>query len=438
MAHRHKDSRAKWTTTDDDPAVAALAGRVSVLEAAVKAILAAGGSGGGTTPVPNPDPPPPPPDVTAPTISGVTIAVTGQTTARITLTTSEPATVRVRYGTSPTYGSATGYTAMGTSHSIDLTGLTAGTTYHVLIEAVDASNNVRQDSGRFFTTQAVVVPPPGNSVTVASISALKTALANNAITEIVVVDGTYIVSTAASQASNSLWIGSAFASRTNPVLVRAQTIGGVTFDGNGATYFGGLSFEEGAHHQTWRGFKFANGTATSTGVIVFGGYSGKAGAHHITLEDITIMGTCRSSAAPGTSHDHAVYFSNSVGGVHDIVIDRLTVDGSPSNSVDSALHFFHSGSGEVNAWNVTVRDLSVNGTDQPIILWDSTLHDILIEDATIANARNVGVRVEQSNSSSDITLRRVTTTNSMGGPGFYSSAGPTPAGVTFDDCSFDA
>ena len=63
------------------------------------------------------------------------------------------------------------------------------------------------------------------------------------------------MSPASSQASNSLWIGSRYASRTRAVIVRAETRGGVTFDGGGTTYFGGISFEDGAHDQTWDGFR---------------------------------------------------------------------------------------------------------------------------------------------------------------------------------------
>ena len=63
----------------------------------------------------------------------------------------------------------------------------------------------------------------------------------------------------------------------------------MTFDGGGASYFGGLTFVDGAHDQTWDGFKFANGQATDTGVIVFGGYAGLPAPHHITLRSISIL-----------------------------------------------------------------------------------------------------------------------------------------------------
>ena len=110
---------------------------------------------------------------------------------------------------------------------------------------------------------------PATSVRVTSISGLLNALADNTLTDIVVANGTYRVSPASSQASNSLWIGARFAGRTTPITVRAETRGGVTFDGGGTTGFGCISFEAGAHDQTWDGFRCANGQATRAEVRRF-------------------------------------------------------------------------------------------------------------------------------------------------------------------------
>ena len=276
--------------------------------------------------------------------------------------------------------------------------------------------------------------PAGSAVKVTSIPALLDALADNDVTEIVVADGTYVVSPAGSLKSNALWIGDQFADRTNPVTVRAETVGGVTFDGGGTMSFGGLSFVAGAHHQTWEGFNFANGTATSTGVVTFGGYAGLAAPHHITLRHITFLGSCRGRAttAAGNSTEHAIYFSHSVGGAHDLVLEDITVDGS--GFLASALHFFHSDGANQNAWNVIVRRLTVNRTQQAVILWDETLHDITIDGATITNALAVAVRYEGPGR--NIVLRNITSTGS-GDNGFYSSMGANPPGVTFSGNSFD-
>ena len=151
-------------------------------------------------------------------------------------------------------------------------------------------------------------PTPTNSVRVTSIPALLTTLADNTVDEIVVANGTYQVSPASRVESDSLWIGGdRFANRTLPITVRAETIGGVTFDGSGASgAFGGLSFEDGAHHQTWDGFRFANMTAVYTGIIEVGGYTPRRTPHHITIRNMTIPDPARveprpRAAVPGTT-----------------------------------------------------------------------------------------------------------------------------------------
>lgn len=53
-------------------------------------------------------------------------------------------------------------------------------------------------------------------------------------------------------------------------------------------------------------------------------------------------------------------------GVHDALVDGLTVDGS--GGLDAAVHFYHSAPDNPNAWNVTVRRLKVIGTEMPIIV----------------------------------------------------------------------
>ena len=276
-------------------------------------------------------------------------------------------------------------------------------------------------------------PAPGASVKVTSIPALLTALADNTVTDIVVANGTYRVDTAGSQKANSLWIGARFAGRTRPVTVRAETIGGVILDGGGATYFGGLSFDEGAHDQTWDGFVFANGTPTQTGVVTFGGYSGMAAAHHITLRHLTFLrsltGSATSVSSPTT--DHAIYVSRAAGGVHDLLFEDITVDGR--GGLASAVHLYGSDAGNPNAWNVTVRRLTVTGTQQAIILYDSTLHDIVIDGATITGALSYGVRYERPGS--DIFLANITTIAS-GVQGFQSPYGSNPPGVVFINDSF--
>lgn len=305
---------------------------------------------------------------------------------------------------------------------------------HAGLPAVDAFVVHLDPSTPKPTAAPTATPAPaGTSVRVTSIPALLSALADDAVTQITVADGTYRVSPASSQASNSLWIGSRFAGRTRAVTIRAETTGGVIFDGGGSNSFGGITFVAGAHDQTWEGFTWANGTPTGpsgqgsgTGVVVFGGYAGQAAPHHITLRDSTVRPTAGSYIG-----GHAVYFSWAASpGAHDIVLDGLTVD-DPRGLITAALHFYHSDAANLNASRVTVRNLRVAGTTQAVMIWDPTVHDVLIEDSVVTGAKQTAVSYEEG---SAITLRRVTSTGS-GVVGFYSSLGPNPPGVTFIDTS---
>ena len=280
-------------------------------------------------------------------------------------------------------------------------------------------------------------PAPGTSVRVTSIPALLTALANNAIDEIVVANGTYHVSPSGQLNSDSLWIGGdRFASRTRPITVRAETTGGVTFDGSGSSgAYGGLSFEDGAHDQTWDGFRFANMKAEYTGIIEVGGYLPRRPPYNITIRNMTVLGSCtgRATTASGSTWDHAMYLAHAVGvGPHDILIENLTVDGS--GNLASAVHWDHGDAVNPPAWNVTVRGLHVTGTQSAIILWVDGLHDITIDGADIRDAKAYGVLFE-SHGASGITLRNISTVNSGDG-GFSSSMGANPPGLTLTDNSF--
>jgi hypothetical protein len=276
-------------------------------------------------------------------------------------------------------------------------------------------------------------PAPGESVRVDSVTGLLNALAQSRFREIVVADGTYRVSPAGLQVADSLWIGDAFAGRTRPVTVRAETPGGVTFDGGGANGFGGIWFVDGAHDQTWDGFTFANGTPTDTGVIVFGEGGGVA-PHHITLRNITIEAsiTGRATSATAPAIDHAIYVSQAVEGPHDLVFEDLTVDGT--GGLASAFHFYHSDATHRNAWNVTVRRLHVRGTQQAIMLWDDTLRDITFDTVDIVDALSFAVRYEAPGATG-IVLANMTSTGSGSGKGFHSSLGSNPPGVTFTNVS---
>jgi hypothetical protein len=287
-------------------------------------------------------------------------------------------------------------------------------------------------------TPLPTLAPGLNPVRVTSIPALLTALADNAVDEIVVANGTYHVSPSGQKKSDSLWIGGdEFASRTRPIIVRAETVGGVTLDGAGTSgAYGALSFEDGAHDQTWDGFRFANMKAEYTGIIEVGGYLPRRSPYNIRIRNMTITSTCtgRATTASGSTWDHGVYLAHAAGvGPHDILIENLTVDGR--GNLASAVHFDHGDAANPAAWNVTVRGLHVIGTQSAIIPWVDGLHDITIDGADIADTKAHAVLFE-SNGASRIVLTNITSVRSGRG-GWYSTMGADPPGVTFSNNSFN-
>ncbi|HET7828346.1 MAG TPA: SH3 domain-containing protein [Candidatus Limnocylindrales bacterium] len=288
-------------------------------------------------------------------------------------------------------------------------------------------------TGLFKTVSSV--SPTGKSVRVTSIRALLSSLADNSVGEIVVANGRYHVSPAGQKKADSLWIGGdRFASRTRPILVRAETRGGVTFDGGGVAPFGALSFEDGAHHQTWDGFRFANMKAEYTGIIEVGGYLPRRPPHNITIRNMTITSTCtgRATTADGKTWDHGVYLAHATGvGPHDIRIENLKVDGR--GHLASAVHVDHGDATNPPAWNVTVRGLHVIGTQQAVILWSNRLRNWVFDGADIRDAKAHAVRFESSGASG-IVFKNMTSSGS-GYSGFYSSMGSKPSGVTFSNNS---
>jgi hypothetical protein len=93
-----------------------------------------------------------------PVISNVQATAISASGATITWTTSTPTSSQVVYGTTTGYGSSTtAVSTLVTSHSVTLTGLTAGTPYDFAVVSVDANSNSVTSSNYTFTT---VSPPP--------------------------------------------------------------------------------------------------------------------------------------------------------------------------------------------------------------------------------------------------------------------------------------
>jgi hypothetical protein len=97
----------------------------------------------------------PPPDTTPPVISAIQAGNLTTTGATITWQTNEVATSQVEYGLSGAYGHLTTLdTKLVASHSVGLTGLTAGTLYHYRVRSKDAANNEGVSADGTFTTAA--------------------------------------------------------------------------------------------------------------------------------------------------------------------------------------------------------------------------------------------------------------------------------------------
>ncbi|RMI25204.1 MAG: T9SS C-terminal target domain-containing protein [Calditrichaeota bacterium] len=103
------------------------------------------------------------PDVTPPVISGVSAIGITANSATISWTTDELSDSRVEYGLTAAYGNATPLNpTLVTNHSMNLSGLTPGTTYHFRVLSADAAGN-QATSGDFTFTTA---PPATDVVTI--------------------------------------------------------------------------------------------------------------------------------------------------------------------------------------------------------------------------------------------------------------------------------
>ncbi len=117
-----------------------------------------------------------PADTTSPVISEVAAVSLGLNEATIAWATDEPATSRLRYGTTSALGSEMDFGSAVLVHSALLTGLSTDTVYHYCIDATDAAGNTTESCGHTFTTEPepIIVdtmPPVISEVAVTDITA---------------------------------------------------------------------------------------------------------------------------------------------------------------------------------------------------------------------------------------------------------------------------
>src|SRR3989441_8215142 len=94
--------------------------------------------------------------------SGIT-----STSATISWTTDEASDSQVEYGTTTAYGQVSALaSALVTSHSVGLSGLSASTVYHYRVKSRDAVGNLATSADVTFTTAALPdTTPPTVSIT---------------------------------------------------------------------------------------------------------------------------------------------------------------------------------------------------------------------------------------------------------------------------------
>lgn len=97
----------------------------------------------------------------SPVISGITATNVTSTSATINWTTDQSSSSQVEYGTTVGYGAVSAMnSSLVTSHSVNLTGLTAGTPYDYAVISANATGQSTTSANFTFSTAAVTVPPP--------------------------------------------------------------------------------------------------------------------------------------------------------------------------------------------------------------------------------------------------------------------------------------
>jgi hypothetical protein len=102
-------------------------------------------------------------DTTPPVISSISVSAITHDSATVTWTTNEAANSQVEYGPTTSYGSLSNLnTSLVTSHSVNLSGLLANTTYHFRVKSRDAAGNLAVSSDYTFSTPnpADITPSP--------------------------------------------------------------------------------------------------------------------------------------------------------------------------------------------------------------------------------------------------------------------------------------
>ncbi len=116
-------------------------------------------------------------------ITAVSAEATGLSQASIAVTTDKATSVHVEYGITTGYGQTTELTsARETSHTLTLSDLTADTTYHYRVKAIDSVGNITYSQDHSFATPAATLSLPTTTTTPNTSGAASTIGTNTSAT----------------------------------------------------------------------------------------------------------------------------------------------------------------------------------------------------------------------------------------------------------------
>ena len=314
------------------------------------------------------------PDTTPPVISGITASNVTVNGAVITWTTNEPATSRVEYGISTSYGSSSALNSTPvTSHSRTLTGLAASTTYHYRVTSTDRAGNVATSSNSTFTTSAA---PDTTSPVISGVTAGTMTASSAVITWTTNEAGTSLV-----QYSTDLSFNLSSALNSVPVTSHSRTLTGlsptttynyrvVTTDtaGNAATSATNTLTTSAAPDTTGPVIQnIASGQMTSTSAVISWAtdepatslveYGTTSAYGSSSLADSTLV-ISHSQSLPGLTPGTTYHFR----------VHSADATGNASRSVDQTLTTPTSTNGTDNTPPEAPRDFSARAGDRQVAL----------------------------------------------------------------------
>gem|GEM_PF-1287290 len=329
-----------------------------------------------------------PQDIIAPTISSISAPGITTTGATISWTTNEPATTQVQYGLTTSYGSQTALnSSLITSHTANISGLSANTAYNYRVISTDAAGNTTQSSNQTFSTPisnptyTLTVTKSGAGSNLSSVSSSPTGISCGSDCSEPYTSGTSVTLTATPASGyTTSWSGCTSSSgNTCSISLGANTTVTATFNAisSGTTFY----IRDGGTSTTCTDWSNACDTLPATlqrGATYYvadGTYSGytfddpNSGTQIITVKKATISDHGTNTGWSNTYGDGQAVFGSFI-----MVNDYYVIDGQTRNEndwQDTASYGFritgmvqaHSLNYPRGSSNITFRYLDVGGSN---------------------------------------------------------------------------